>query len=66
MVFFCLKNSLAYEREEVTALFGGKRDDNLFIFLKKVSQYFEFGLLLYECAAGWRCQFGDENLLKGV
>ena len=53
-------------REGVTALFGGKRDDNFFIFLKKVSQYFEFGLLLYECAAGWRCQFGDENLLKGV
>ena len=66
MVFFRLKNSLAYEREEVTALFGVKRDDNFFIFLKKVSQYFAHDVLFYGCAAGWRYQFDDENLLKGV
>ena len=57
-------------REGVTALFdiclvvrGAKY---FFIFFKKVSQYFAHDVLSYGCAAGWRYQFDDENLLKGV
>ena len=56
-------------REGLTALFDiclVVRGTIFFIFLKKVSQYFAHDVLFYGCAAGWRYQFDDENLLKGV